>query len=141
MAQLATWEARTDQRIKAVNMNRRLKALQDRREADLDRRRQDLACKLAAEQQVSCTHFASRPWQAKEVSVMQAVQDTLLIGGVQACSWCSLAGPVWPSMSPAAPSAVAGGFYPSCSCLRPDARTCSRHGQPLEALRLGWSSL
>eukprot|EP00891_Asterochloris_glomerata_P001355 jgi/Astpho2/1355/Aster-x1001 len=51
MAQLATWEARTDQRIKAVNMNRRLKALQDRREADLDRRRQDLACKLAAEQQ------------------------------------------------------------------------------------------
>ena len=75
MAQLATWEAKTDQRIKAVNMNRRLKALQDRREADLDRRRQDLACKLAAEQQVSSTGSASQPWRAREMSVMQAVQD------------------------------------------------------------------
>ena len=98
MAQLATWEAKTDQRIKAINMNRRLKALQDRREADLDRRRGDLSCKLAAEQQVSSPGSASQPWQAEEVPVVDAVQDVMLNWAIEACFWSSLAGPVRPSM-------------------------------------------
>ena len=126
MAQLATWEAKTDQRIKAINMNRRLKALQDRREADLDRRRRDLSCKLAAEQQVSSPGSASQPWQAEEVPVVDAVQDMMLNWAIQFVPACST-------------QSCAGGSCPSFSCLRPEARTSSHHVQPLEALQSGWS--
>lgn len=47
----ANWQLKTDQKIKALNINVRFEALKLRRQADLDRRQAQLADKLAAEEQ------------------------------------------------------------------------------------------
>lgn len=50
LSAVADWEHRTDNRIKALNINRRFEALKDRRHADLERRQHELAGKLSSEE-------------------------------------------------------------------------------------------
>lgn len=47
----ASWQVKTDQKIKALNINTRFEALKIRRQADIERRQAQLAEKLAAEEQ------------------------------------------------------------------------------------------
>ena len=50
LSAVADWEHKTDNRIKALNVNRRFEALKDRRQANLERRQHELAEKLANEE-------------------------------------------------------------------------------------------
>lgn len=50
LSAVADWEHKTDNRIKALNVNRRFEALKDRRQAGLERRQVELTHKLAFEE-------------------------------------------------------------------------------------------
>lgn len=50
LSAVADWEHKTDNRIKALNVNKRFEALKDRRQAGLERRQLELTQKLAFEE-------------------------------------------------------------------------------------------
>ena len=80
---MATWEAKTDEKLKQSAAQRRLEALQARREADLEARRRELAALLQQEEEALKEELV-RGQLTPEQRRKQMAERALLLGRAEA---------------------------------------------------------